>query len=471
MTEYAVEVHNVSKLYRIGARQQTGPMRNMWLDMLQQPFKRTRSLLVNRLPTDADNILWALRDVSFNIEAGETFGIAGVNGSGKSTILKIICNVVHPTSGHTVTRGRIGMLLEVAAGFQMELTGRDNLYLKGAMLGMSNAEIKEREEAITAFAELEDFMDTPIKRYSTGMRVRLGFAIIANMDPDIVIVDEAFAVGDARFRERAVRELERFHAEGKTVLIVSHASAYLQRLCDRVIWLDKGREMMTGPTDEVIEAYNGATIDKLPARQAAQKQADTPTAGDQSKNPAPTNTGGSPSQFAPNGLYQAECDESRVACIREVRLLDANDQVTAQPDYASGFSIEVTYAIHKPFNGHLIAFIHAFPSRFRVLSIGDADQQAHLREERQPGTYRARLEIPGKVLNEGRYIATLSIDMPFVESFERATEALQFEVVNNDEEACKAWYQGNPRPGVIGYNAAWTYLGEEPVQASEPTRP
>ncbi len=198
---------------------------------------------------------WALRAVSFEIPDGETLGIIGPNGAGKSTALKLMARILEPTSGQVVVRGRISPLLELGAGFHPELTGRENVYLNAALFGVSQAEAQDRYDQIVEFSELNDFIDVPLKHYSSGMYMRLGFAVAANIIPDILLVDEILAVGDEAFQRKCLRKIEEFRREGRTIVFVSHDLPTVSRICHRALWLDKGRVMALGPTDDLVDRY------------------------------------------------------------------------------------------------------------------------------------------------------------------------------------------------------------------------
>lgn len=261
----AIKAEDVSKLYRIGLKEKAhDTIGSAVLDFIKSPlhnFKKYRSLYNFkdlRRSTDEtkpDNVLRALDDVSFSVRKGETVGIIGSNGAGKSTLLKVLSRVTSPTEGVVGIRGRIGCLLEVGTGFHLELTGRENIYLNGAILGMRRGEIDEKIEDIIEFSGVERFIDTPVKRYSSGMKVRVGFAVAAHLDPEILIIDEVLAVGDIRFQEKCIGKMKDVAGEGRTVLFVSHNLSAVQALCTRGILLREGRIVMDAPVDETIDFY------------------------------------------------------------------------------------------------------------------------------------------------------------------------------------------------------------------------
>lgn len=203
--------------------------------------------------------LWALKGVSFDVQPGEAFGVIGVNGSGKSTLLKCAARVILPTRGSIAVRGRVSALLELGAGFHPDLTGRENIYINGAMLGMSRRQVRERFDQIVAFSELEPFIDSPVRSYSSGMYMRLGFSVAVHVDPDILLVDEVLAVGDSEFQAKCKRKMDEFQKSGGTILFVSHNMDEVERVCHRVAWLDKGALKEIGPASEVVAGYRGSS--------------------------------------------------------------------------------------------------------------------------------------------------------------------------------------------------------------------
>src|SRR5213082_2673170 len=240
MTE-SITVESLCKRYELGALQQETQLRDQLVRLLRAPFGR-------RAPKE---VIWALRDVSFTVQQGEVVGIIGRNGAGKSTLLKILSKITYPTSGRVRARGRVAALLEVGAGFHEELTGRENIFLNGSIMGMKKKEVDAKLEAIVEFSGMQRFIDTPIKRYSTGMRSRLGFAVAAHLDPDVLIVDEVLAVGDAVFQKKCVGRMQKSASAGKTVIFVSHNLASVQHLCTRAILLTLGSLAADGSPQDV----------------------------------------------------------------------------------------------------------------------------------------------------------------------------------------------------------------------------
>lgn len=242
----AIIVEKISKKFRLGALQRDTMLRERLISLLRSPFKdRSRT----------ENILWALQDVSFKVAQGEVVGIIGRNGAGKSTLLKVLSKITYPTSGRMRVNGRVASLLEVGTGFHEELTGRENIYLNGSILGMKKSEVDSKLDSIVTYAGVERFVDTPIKRYSSGMRLRLGFAVAAHLDPDLLIVDEVLAVGDASFQRKCLNTMEELQSGGRTVLFVSHNMAAVENLCSRCIWIDGGQVQLDGSPRDVISAY------------------------------------------------------------------------------------------------------------------------------------------------------------------------------------------------------------------------
>jgi lipopolysaccharide transport system ATP-binding protein len=260
MARLAVRAEELGKLYRIGQIHPT--LRDSVQRFVRSPRRTLRALAGRH---DESELLWALRHVSFELEPGAVLGIVGRNGAGKSTLLKILTRITVPTEGHADVWGRVASLLEVGTGFHPELTGRDNVYLNGAILGMSRAEVRRKFDAIVGFAGVERFVDTPVKRYSSGMYMRLAFSVAAHLEPDVLLVDEVLAVGDADFQKRSVDKMREVTSEGRTVLFVSHNLASVKALCSRALLLRDGRIVADGPVDDVVATYLQLADKALPS--------------------------------------------------------------------------------------------------------------------------------------------------------------------------------------------------------------
>jgi len=258
MTNYAIQVNTLGKMYRIGGLQQSGQtLRESINQMAMAPFRKARNLMRGQAYGAAglNEEIWALKDISFDVKHGEVVGIVGHNGAGKSTLLKVLSRITEPTVGYADIYGRVGALLEVGTGFHSELTGRENVYLNGAILGMSRHDIDIKFDEIVEFSGVEKFIDTPVKHYSSGMGLRLGFAVAAHLEPEILIVDEVLAVGDAEFQKKCLGKMSDVAGEGRTVLFVSHNMGAVQNLCSRVIILESGEIIKEGDTDNTIAFY------------------------------------------------------------------------------------------------------------------------------------------------------------------------------------------------------------------------
>src|SRR6476660_2885323 len=262
MGEIVIRAENVAKSYLIG--HQTNGKYDTLRDVIADKTRGLLSKLRRRECHTAQNIeeFWALKDVSFEVKQGERIAIIGRNGAGKSTLLKILSRITEPTVGSVSIQGRVASLLEVGTGFHSELSGRENIYLNGAILGMSRREIKAKFDEIVAFAEIEKFLDTPVKRFSSGMYVRLAFAVAAHLEQEILIVDEVLAVGDSEFQQKCLTKMGEVADQGRTIVLVSHNLVAIEQLCTTAIWLEGGRIVQQGPAEEIVDAYNASFAPK-----------------------------------------------------------------------------------------------------------------------------------------------------------------------------------------------------------------
>jgi lipopolysaccharide transport system ATP-binding protein len=387
-------VEGLSKRYRIGARERgKRDLRETVAAVLSAPLRRLRSF--GRSSHREEDSIWALRDVSFEVARGEVLGIIGPNGAGKTTLLKVLSRITEPTSGRAVLEGRTASLLEVGTGFHLELTGRENICLSGAILGMRKSEIDAKFDEIVEFSGVERFLDTPVKRYSSGMRVRLGFAVAAHLDPEILLVDEVLAVGDARFQRRSVGKMRSLSGVGRTVLFVSHRLESIVQLCSRAVWLDGGRVAQMGPAEEVVQAYLHASMDA-----SAGEEGEETVAPD-----------------APARLVRVECVDMEGRPCRVFRM-------------GGPLTIRIEYEVRRPMTVGLGVSIGDLYGR-RVFG-SNAPRDGHA-VERGPGAYRAEFFVPRLLLAPGDYYLTSGVqDALRGEMIHRCDPAMGFEVLAAD---------------------------------------
>ena len=280
MNKPAIRVVDLSKEYHIGLEQKNDKtLREAVVDAITAPLRRTAKLLRGQATgaAELDATHWALRDVSFEIPHGEVFGVIGRNGAGKSTLLKVLSHITEPTRGFAEIRGRVGSLLEVGTGFHQELSGRENIYLNGAILGMRKSEIDRKFDEIVSFAEIDKFLDTPVKHYSSGMYVRLAFSVAAHMEPEVLLVDEVLSVGDVTFQKKCLGKMNQVQQSGRTVLFVSHNMATIENLCSTTIVFQEGKVAFIGPSKQAVQFYLQSLVDREPTvegRAAANRWSD-----------------------------------------------------------------------------------------------------------------------------------------------------------------------------------------------------
>jgi lipopolysaccharide transport system ATP-binding protein len=363
----AIAVEGLSKRYRIGQyRSAYGTLRDSIAGLATR--------LVHGTLHAPEKDIWALLDVSFDVREGEVLGIVGRNGAGKSTLLKILTRITTPTDGQATIRGRVSSLLEVGTGFHPELTGRENVYLNGAVLGMKQREITQKFSDIVEFAGVGQFIDTPVKRYSSGMSVRLAFAISAHLEPEVLLVDEVLAVGDAEFQRRCLGRMEDLSHSGRTVLFVSHNMQAVTQLCDRAIWLEKGQTMLDGPSGEVVARY-------LQAGHGSSSLRHWPDL-----------------ETAPgNDLVR----------LRSVRALLDDGQLADAVDVREAVGIEVGFTVLRH-GDPIFPKIKIYNGRGEV-AFNAMDTSARWLEPSPPGDYTTTAWIPGNLLNEGLTTADVSI--------------------------------------------------------------
>ena len=414
MNNLAIHVENLSKQYRIGERQ--APYHSLRETLATAVTDLSRRLVsIFRSSTargsDGDNTIWALNDVSFEIKRGEIVGIIGGNGAGKSTLLKILSRITEPTKGFADIHGRVGSLLEVGTGFHGELTGRENVYLNGAILGMRKAEITRKFEDIVAFAEVEKFIDTPVKHYSTGMYLRLAFAVAAYLESEILIVDEVLAVGDVNFQRKCLDKMQDVGQHGRTVLLVSHNMSAITRMCDRAILLNEGTVIKDGPSTEVVSAYLSSGLAATCTREW----------------PDP-----------------AKAPGEKVARLRAVRVRNEDGQVTDIVDIRRPVNIEMEYDVLE--SGRMLLPYIKFHTQDGIVAFEANDLDPKWRDRPRPaGRWISSACVPGNLLSEGILLVSAGLITrdPASKQF-IAAEVVAFQVVDTLEgDSARGDWNGN----------------------------
>ncbi len=441
-SEYAVQVENITKIYRIGVKQQLRDnVSAVIFDFLKKPlnnFRKYRSLyrfedVLKANEADMakhEDVLWALRDVSFNVKVGEVVGIIGRNGAGKSTLLKIISRITYPTDGRAVIRGRISSLLEVGTGFHQELTGRENIYLNGTILGMRKQEIDEKLDDIIEFSGIERFIDTPVKRYSSGMRVRLAFSVAAHLEPDILIIDEVLAVGDADFQEKCLNKMDDVGKSGRTVLFVSHNMKAVSRLCSRSLLLEDGRVVADGQSAQIVNLYLKSDLGTTGAREW--------------KDP----------HRAPRGS---------ITRLRAIRVKTPDGDVAESFDIRKPIVVEMEYDVLA--SGQLILPHFGLNNEKNQCAFISVDIDPEWRKRpRDKGRYISTAVIPGNMLNEGVFFINcfmITLNPDGIQFAER--NAVSFNVIDSfGGETARGDYK-KTMPGILRPMLKWTttFQGEQ----------
>lgn len=432
MSETVIEVDGISKLYRLG-EVGTGSLAhdvNRWWHRMRRredPYSQVGQAN-DRTKKAVSDWVWALKDINFEVKQGEVIGFIGRNGAGKSTLLKILSRVTAPTTGEVRVKGRIASLLEVGTGFHPELSGRENIFLNGAILGMTRTEIRAKLDEIVDFSGCEAYLDTPVKRYSSGMQVRLAFAVAAHLDPEILIVDEVLAVGDAEFQKKCIGRMSTVAKEGRTVLFVSHNMTAVRSLCDRVILLRNGQTIADAETEEVLHVYQHQDFKATLRRQWASPEAGKPLFG--------------------SGMY-----------IKEAKIiLEADSESAIRVN--STFSI--AFCVHSKCRARVNLSPHYQGTGGEVIFAAPSPVQ-----EVHAGDNWFICKMPGNLLNDGIYLVQLVLveDSAAVQIL---NEALVFEV--HDLPRDSAWH--GKWPGVVRPNLDWSFQHSSPgTQEAEVSPP
>ncbi len=424
MSDTIIRVENLGKKYLL-SHQQEGrsnykALRDVMADganLLAKSFGKR-----SKLESPSREEFWALKDVSFEIKQGDRVGIIGRNGAGKSTLLKILSRIVEPTEGRISIKGRVASLLEVGTGFHPELTGRENIYLNGAILGMGKAEIKRKFDEIVAFAEVEKFLDTPVKRYSSGMYVRLAFAVAAHLEPEILIVDEVLAVGDAQFQKKCLGKMEDVGKEGRTVIFVSHNMGTISSLCNKGILLSKGICVGNDRIEKIISQYSSSS-----------------------------------SQMTGEVTDLGPLKDNQKLKIRRVRITDEAGLTQTEIISRSRAYLEITFQVLSPGRGYGIAFEIQSLQHGIIFSSTNWDQKPiESRDKRmEAGEYIARVEIPIYLMRGGEYAIKVSSTIPAVEILDIFSKEVSFDLVDLDSPIVKC---GEGRNGSILPILSWNIL-------------
>jgi len=430
--DIAIRAKEISKRYRIGLKEQVqDSLGGAILDFIKSPLKnyrKYRSLykfddIKDISFTESADIIWALRDVSFTVERGEVLGIIGRNGAGKSTLLKILAKITDPTTGRAEIHGRVSSLLEVGTGFHPELTGRENIYLNGTILGMRKSEIDEKFDEIVDFSGVEKFIDTPVKRYSSGMSVRVAFAVAAHLEPEILIIDEVLAVGDARFQKKCLKKMQDVGRAGRTVLFVSHNMPAVARLCSRTILLEEGQVLKDGPSRDVISAYLG------------------------------TETGTIGERVWPDPL---KAPAGEVCRLRAVRVRSEDGQIIETVNIRRPVRLEMEFEVLKP--GYMLMPHYNVLNEegIELFSAHDLDPEWRGRH-RPAGRYVSTAWVPGNFFAEGTIFVAAAMTTLNPNIFQFCeVDAVAFHVVDSLEgDSARGDWQGR-MSGVVRPMLKWT---------------
>lgn len=431
-----IKVQGLSKVFRIGQREKAhDSLAAAAIDVLLGPirnYRKYRSLYrFNDIDGTSSDMLWALRNVDFQVNEGDVLGIVGRNGAGKSTLLKILTRITPPTRGTVQIRGRVSSLLEVGTGFHQELTGRENIYLNGTILGMTKKEVDRKFDEIVDFSGVEKFLDTPVKRYSSGMSVRLAFAVAAHLEPEILIVDEVLAVGDAAFQKKCINKMQDVGKSGRTILFVSHNMPAVKALCTRAILLNEGRLLMDSTPHDVVSSYMNSDIGVPAAREW------------------------SDSKTAPGG---------DIASLRGVRVIDRTGNVIDNSDICDTIGLQMEYDVHV--GGHILLPHFYVYNDEGILLFGTLDSdKAWLRCPRAPGRYRSTAWIPGNLLTAGNfYVSACLLSRSSDETQFNEQQVIAFQVTDNMGEGTARGDWAGEMLGVVRPLLEWETEHKENVR-------
>jgi lipopolysaccharide transport system ATP-binding protein len=423
--QVAIEVESVGKRYWLGTGHHEDSLGRKLDRLVKTPFRRALRRQATEAAGESEEF-WALRDVSFELPRGDILGLIGANGSGKSTLLKMLSNITPPTEGRITLRGRVGTLLEVGTGFHPELTGRENVYLNGAILGMRRQEIEALFDEIVDFSGIDQFLDTPVKRYSSGMFVRLAFSVAAHLDTEILLVDEVLAVGDTEFQRKCLGKIDDVARGGRTIIFVSHNLTAVQRLCTRTIWLERGRMVEQGPTNQVVTEYL--------------------------KRVGPEQHG---------GIATIPADAERVgsgeALLRQAAMLDESGEPIDQIELGQPFSIAATFEVREGIEDAVVEVGIDTPDGNRVASSFSSDDRPPLALD--PGRHEVRVDLDLTLL-QGEYAITIAINEVGKFNIDHVEQVLSFAAINIGHRGSPVhpWQQVRP---AVRPRSTWTVSADE----------
>lgn len=426
----AIRVFDLGKEYRIGGKiERYKTLRSTLMDAAGAPMRQLRARLerqgANGESGAGERSFWALKGVNFEVPRGQVVGVIGRNGAGKSTLLKILARITGPTEGGVDLCGRVGSLLEVGTGFHSELTGRENIYLSGAILGMRKQEIDRKLDEMVAFSGVETFLDTAFKHYSSGMQMRLAFAVAAHLEPEILLVDEVLAVGDLAFQNKCLDKMRDISGSGRTVLFVSHNLGAIHQLCERCILLERGRVLADGPTESVIKTYVSEGL-------------------------------------AEQSEYRQAHDGRKAMNLRRAYLSKANGELCGEFRYDERIEIHIEYEVNEPIEGGVVWLSIRTAEEEAVFTSSDCDADGALLSRREPGRYETVLAMDDQWLNAGKYLVVVGIarTVPTL-NFDRV-EALSFSVLDVNTPSRMRF--GTPRPGILHPLLEWTTVKQSAAE-------
>jgi lipopolysaccharide transport system ATP-binding protein len=426
--DVAIEINELSKLYRLGLKEKRhdslgsgiisyikSPLKNYRYYKSLYKFDKTETDINNHgAENNYSNTIWALKNVSFKVERGTVMGVIGGNGAGKSTLLKILSRITDPTFGRAKIRGRVSSLLEVGTGFHKELTGRDNVYLNGCILGMRKKEIDLKFDEIVEFSGIEKFIDTPVKRYSSGMSVRLAFSVAAHLEPEVLLIDEVLAVGDAAFQRQCIGKMNSVASEGRTILFVSHNMGAITNLCDQTLWLDKGQVKSVDESSKIVASY-------------LSEKAEVQATWENPKDPS----------------------SDQEVSIRSVYLLSNSGEPSSVLNFRESCSFVFIYEVIRPIKDLSVSIQITNSQGILIYETIDTDMQEYRNKVRESGKYSARCYLDDSLLKPDNYYVSVVLFIERIKIIERQNNILSFAV-------SEAGYDLNPgRKGVVAPVFKW----------------